>query len=72
MMIRADYPRPDWTNQVSYSDDNGARWNLNDPPAFQGSTDTWPAIYQTGLNQSNEVGVVVNINGAIQIRFGNY
>ena len=60
------------TNQISFSDDNGANWNLNDPPAFQGSTNTWPAIYQTGLNKSNEVGVVVNINGAIQIKFGHY
>ncbi len=60
------------TNQVSISDNNGGDWYLNDPPAFQGSNNTWPAIYQTGYNQSNEVGVIVNMNGAIQIKFGNY
>ncbi|GCE31604.1 hypothetical protein KDA_70880 [Dictyobacter alpinus] len=60
------------SNQISISDNNGQDWYLNDPPAFQGATETWPAIYQTGYNNSNEVGVVVNINGAIKINFGNY
>ena len=67
------------TNQISVSDDNGASWYLNDPPAWSisgcginAATATWPGIYQTGRNQSNEVGVVVNIDNSIQIRFGNY
>ena len=67
------------TNQISVSDDNGANWYLNDPPAWSTSGcganaagATWPAIYQTGRNQSSEVGVVVNIDNSIQIKFGNY
>jgi len=60
------------TNQISISDDNGQSWYLNDPPAFQGATTTCPAIYQTGYSHANEVEVIVNMNGGIQIRFGNY
>ncbi len=58
------------TNQISISDDNGQSWYLNDPPAWSTSaTGTWPAIYQT---ESREVGVVVNLNGAVRINFGNF
>jgi hypothetical protein len=60
------------TNQISVSDNNGQSWYLNDLPAFRSKTPTWPAIYQTGHNNSNEVGVIVNINGAVKIHFGNY
>jgi hypothetical protein len=56
------------TNQISVSDDNGQSWYLQSPPAWSG-TSTWPAIYQT---ESNEVGVVVNLNSAIQIKFGTF
>jgi Repeat of unknown function (DUF346) len=57
------------TNQISISDDNGESWYLNDPPAWIAGPDhpTWPAIYQT---ESSEVGVVVNLNGVLQIKFG--
>jgi hypothetical protein len=56
------------TNQISISDDNGKRWYLNDPPAWNtNATGTWPAIYQT---ESGEVGVMVNLNGILQINFG--
>jgi hypothetical protein len=60
------------TNQISISDDNGNSWYLNDPPAWStGPNDppTDPAIYQT---ESEEVGVVVNLDGAIQIKFGGF
>ncbi|GHO45790.1 sialidase family protein [Ktedonospora formicarum] len=60
------------TNQISISDNNGASWYQNDPPAWNAGCSTWPAIYQTGYQNSNEVGVVVNLNGAIQIKFGHY
>jgi hypothetical protein len=56
------------TNQISISDNNGQSWYLNSPPAWSG-TQTWPAIYQT---ETNEVGVVVNLNSAIQIKFGTF
>ncbi|GHO78670.1 hypothetical protein KSD_64410 [Ktedonobacter sp. SOSP1-85] len=60
------------TNQISISDDNGSTWYQNDPPAWNTGCSTWPAIYQTGYNHSNEVGVIVNIDNAIKINFGNY
>jgi hypothetical protein len=61
------------TNQISISDDNAApnSWYLNDPPAWNdpNARDTCPSIYQT---QSNEVGVVVNLDGAIRINYGGF
>jgi hypothetical protein len=60
------------TNQISISDDNANSWYLNTPPAWNAGCYTWPAIYQTGRNASHEIGVVVNLNGAIQINFGTY
>jgi hypothetical protein len=60
------------SNQISISDDNGASWYQNAPVAWDAGCYTWPAIYQTGYNHSNEVGVIVNVDGKVQIRFGNY
>lgn len=56
-------------NEVSYSNDYGATWLKNDPPAWPiGFSYSWPAVYQTG---TNEVAVMnVTSGGAIQIRFG--
>jgi hypothetical protein len=54
-------------NQISFSEDYGDTWQLNDPPAWPtGYLFTWPAIYQT---QTNEVGVMVVTNG-VRLRFG--
>src|SRR6266404_335773 len=55
-------------NQVSYSEDYGATWQLNDPPAWPAVfLFTWPAIY---LTQTNEVGLMLVTNG-VQLRFGS-
>lgn len=56
-------------NEVSYSNDYGATWLKNDPPAWSiGFSYSWPAVYQTG---TNEVAVMnVTSGGAIQIKFG--
>lgn len=55
-------------NQVSFSEDFGTTWQLNDPPAWPGGfVHTWPAIY---LTQTNEIGVMAATNG-VKIRFGN-
>lgn len=54
-------------NQISFSEDFGATWQLNDPPAWPGGfVWTWPAIY---LTQTNEVGVMAVTNG-VKLRFG--
>ncbi len=54
-------------NQISFSEDYGATWQLIDPPAWPtGYLFTWPAIYQI---QTNEVGVMVVSNG-VRLRFG--
>jgi hypothetical protein len=58
------------TNLISVSDDNGATWYLQDPPPWDTlSTGTWPAIYQTG---KNEIDVIANFDGALQIRTGRF
>jgi len=55
-------------NQVSFSEDYGATWQLNDPPAWPANFQfTWPAIY---LTQTNEVGLMLVTNG-VQLRFGS-
>lgn len=54
-------------NQVSFSEDYGATWQLNDPPAWPGGfAFTWAAIYQT---RPGEVGVMAVTNG-VKMRFG--
>ena len=54
-------------NQVSFSEDYGATWQLNDPPAWPGGfLQTWPALY---LTQTNEVGAMAVTNG-VKLRFG--
>jgi hypothetical protein len=54
-------------NQVSFSEDYGATWQLNDPPAWPGGfLQTWPAIY---LTKTNEVGVMAVTNG-VRLHFG--
>jgi len=54
-------------NQVSFSEDYGATWQLNDPPAWPAPFQfTWPAMY---LTQTNEVGLMLVTNG-VKMRFG--
>lgn len=54
-------------NQISFSEDYGATWQIIDPPAWPlGFLFTWPALY---LTQTNEVGAMV-VNGNVQLRFG--
>ncbi|MEJ7585356.1 MAG: sialidase family protein [Acidimicrobiales bacterium] len=56
------------SNEVSYSNDLGATWSRNEPPAWPvGQSFTWPAIYQTG---PGEIGVVAGVTGGHRIRFG--
>src|SRR5262249_34035920 len=54
-------------NQVSFSEDNGETWQLNDPPGWAGGFQfTWPAIYQI---KPDEIGVMAATNG-VKMRFG--
>ena len=58
------------TNLISFSDDNGKTWYLQDPPPWDTlSTGTWPAIYQTG---KNEISVISNFDGTLQMKFGHF
>ena len=58
------------TNLISISDDNGKTWYLQDPSPWDTlSTGTWPAIYQIG---HNEIGVIANFDGALQIKLGHF
>jgi hypothetical protein len=55
-------------NEISYSDDFGARWTRVDPsPWSYGFAHTWPALYQTSLN---EVAAVAGESLGQRIRFG--
>lgn len=55
-------------NQISYSEDYGATWQLNDPPPWPASFQfTWPALY---LTQTNEIGAMLVTNG-VHLRFGS-
>ncbi len=55
-------------NQMSYSDDLGATWHLASPPPFPiGHNLSWPAIYQTGLD---EVAVMTTWHG-VNLRRGH-
>jgi hypothetical protein len=56
-------------NEVSYSNDYGATWLKNDPPAWPiGFSFSWPAVYQTG---ASEIAVMnITSGGAVQIKFG--
>jgi hypothetical protein len=54
-------------NQVSFSQDFGQTWQLNEPAAWPGGFRfSWPAIY---LIKPDEVGVMAVTNG-VKIRFG--
>ena len=54
-------------NQVSFSEDFGMTWQLNDPPAWMAPFQfTWPAMY---LTKTNEVGLMLVTNG-VKMRFG--
>jgi len=54
-------------NQISFSEDYGATWQLNDPPGWVAPFQfTWPALY---LTQTNEVGLMLVTNG-VKLRFG--
>ena len=63
------------TGNVSFSDDLGASWRLNDPPAWgNGTIKTywWLSVYQTG---PEEIGVVASVPRAsggtdVRIKFG--
>lgn len=58
-------------NEISWSDDGGARWRRNRTPAWPvGFRHSWPALYQTG---AGEIAVVnVAERGKVQIRFGRF
>jgi BNR repeat-like domain/Domain of Unknown Function (DUF1080) len=55
-------------NQMSFSEDYGATWQLNDPPGWPANYEfTWPAIY---LTQTNEVGLMIVTNN-VRLHFGS-
>jgi hypothetical protein len=59
------------TNEVSISDDLGATWKRIDPsPWGWGFKHTWPAIYQTGINEIAAVVSDPDHLGKQSIRFG--
>ena len=54
-------------NQISYSDDLGATWQIASPPPFPlGHALSWPAIYQTG---PDEIAVMTTWHG-VNLRRG--
>jgi len=53
-------------NQISFSEDYGATWQLNDPGWIAPFQFTWPALY---LTKTNEVGLMLVTNG-VKLRFG--
>lgn len=56
-------------NEVSYSNDYGATWLKNDPPAWPiGFSFSWPAVYQTAANEIAAMNITAG--GAVQIKFG--
>jgi hypothetical protein len=65
------------TGNLSLSDDFGATWRLNDPPAWgDGSINTywWLSVYQTG---PEEIGVVASVprpggGTDVQLKFGTF
>ncbi|MGC9943945.1 MAG: sialidase family protein, partial [Verrucomicrobiota bacterium] len=65
------------TGNVSFSDDFGVSWRLNDPPAWgNGTIKTywWLSVYQTG---PGEIGVVASVPRAsggtdVRIKFGTF
>jgi hypothetical protein len=58
-------------NEVSISDDLGATWTRIDPsPWGWGFAFSWPAVYQTGINEIGVVASVVDSFGRQAIRFG--
>ena len=65
------------TGNISFSDDFGVSWRLNDPPAWgDGTIKTywWLSVYQTG---PGEIGVVASVPRAsggtdVRIKFGTF
>jgi hypothetical protein len=65
------------TGNVSFSDDYGSSWRLNDPPAWgNGTIKTywWQSVYQIG---PEEIGVVASVPRAsggtdVRIKFGTF
>ena len=55
------------SNQISYSDDDGATWLLATPPAWPiGHALTWPAVYQT----APDTLAAMNTHHGVNIRWG--